>query len=281
MATSIKEPLPSERAREIAELAEAIADEYFPAGKIAPEQVANRKGIPLIYDHYEDAFDGMIEYEDGHFYIHCNLDRENVLNSPRGRFTVSHELGHYFIDEHRNALASGRVNPHPSFTDVNAGELRVEREANLFGSHLLMPAARFAAALPRARKRLSGIQDLAAKFVVSVTCAAIRYVETEVEPSVMVHLSPDARMWSRASATFRAAPYGRVMNTARQVRADAPTGICRALTGKQSGVIGAKVAASTWFPALRRGGDFQLREEAMTLGRYGVLALLTLPDEAA
>jgi Zn-dependent peptidase ImmA (M78 family) len=279
MAQRIKQHIASERVEEIAELAEAVADEYCPTGKVAPEEIAVRKGISLIYDHYGDAFDGVIEHEDGQFYIHCNLDRENVLGSPRGRFTVSHELGHYFIDEHRNALASGRVRPHPSFTaDRNRSDLRIEREADLFASNLLMPPARFSAALARARKRLGAIQDLAGKFNVSITCAAIRYVDAEVEPSVMIHRAPDGYMWSRLSKQFKAMNCGRIINATAQTPADNPSAICRALGEKPSGVIGAKIAASTWFPALRDGRGFQLREEAMTLGRYGVLTLLTLPD---
>lgn len=275
---AIKQQIEPERAEEIAELAEAVADEYSPVGKVAPEQIAVRKGISLIYDHYADAFDGVIEHEDGQFYIHCNLDRENVLGSPRGRFTVSHELGHYFIDEHRNALASGRVRPHPSFTaDRNRSNLRIEREADLFASNLLMPPMRFRAALARARKRLGAIQDLAGKFNVSITCASIRYIDAEVEPSVMIHRSRDGYVWSRLSKQFEAMNCGRIINATAQMPADNPSVICRALGEKPSGVIGAKIPASTWFPALRRGRDFQLREEAMTLGRYGVLTLLTLP----
>ena len=226
-----------------------------------------------------DALYGVVEHEDGQFDIHCNLDRENVLGSPRGRFTVSHELGHYFIDEHRNALASGRVRPHPSFTaDRNRSDLRIEREADLFASNLLMPPARFSAALSRARKRLGAIQDLAGKFNVSITCAAIRYVDAEVEPSVMIHRAPDGYMWSRLSKQFESMNCGKIINATAQTPTDNPSAICRALGKKPSGVIGAKIAASTWFPALRRGRDFQLRAEAMTLGRYGVLTLLTLLD---
>ena len=276
MALRSKEQIPSERADEIAELAEAVADEYCPAGKVAPEAIAVRKGISLIYDHYADEFDGLIEYEDDRFYIHCNIDRENVPTSGRGRFTVSHELGHYFIDEHRNALASGRVHPHPSFTDQHRDSLR-EREADLFASNLLIPAARLKEALTRARKRLSCVQDLAGKFNVSITCAARRYVDAEVEPSVMIHLSPEGRIWSRASKHIQQMRCGAIIKAPAQLPPESYTSICRGLGGKRSGVLGGKIRASSWFPGLRHR-DFQIREEAMTLGRYGVLTLLTFPD---
>ena len=265
------------RAEEIAELAEAIADQHCPTGKVAPEEIAARKDIRLIYDHYAEAFDGIIEHENGRFYIHCNLDRENLPDSPRGRFTLSHELGHYFIDEHRNALASGRVRPHPSFTDRATGNLRIEREADTFASHLLMPRSRFIAALPRARRGLGGIQDLAGKFNVSISCAAIRFVDAEVEPSVMIHLFPDGHMWPRRSQHFQSPGYAKILNVVNRLPSDSPTRICLAVGEKRSGVIGKKLDANVWFPALPKSRA-QIREEAMTLGRYGVLILLTLPD---
>lgn len=277
MAPRSKEEIPPQRAAEVAELAGAVADEYCRDRKVAPDEIAVRKGISLIYDHYGDEFDGVIEYDHGRFYIHCNLDRENLPTSGRGRFTLSHELGHYFIDEHRNALASGRVRPHPSFSDQHGSNLRIEREADLFASNLLIPAARLRDALARARKRLSCVEDLARKFNVSITCAARRYVDAEVEPSVMIQIPPEGRIWSRASKHFQQMRCGDTIKTPAQLRPDSYTSICRGLGGKRSGVLGGKVAASSWFPGLRHR-DFQIREEAMTLGRYGVLTLLTLPD---
>lgn len=275
-----KHDVPAKRAREIIELAEAVADEHCPAGKIDPELIVRRKDIRLIYDHYEDAFDGMIEHEAGRFYIHCNLDRENRSGSPRGRFTLSHELGHYFIDEHRNGLASGRVRPHPSFADKPSGDLRVEREADLFASHLLIPPARFSAALPRARKGLSGIQDIAAKFNVSLTCAAIRYVTHEVEPSVLIKWPFEGRRWEWPSQEFRSRNYGRTVSDVRKLPADSVTRICASVEQRAFGVIGRKIAARMWFPSMPAAGDLVLHEEAITLGRYGVLTLLRFADGA-
>ncbi len=272
--SAAKADIPAERAQEIVELAEAVADEYCPIGKTEPELIVQRKEIRLIYDHYADAFDGMIEHQAGRFYIHCNLDRENLPRSPRGRFTLSHELGHFFIDEHRNGLASGRVRPHPSFADKPSGDLRVEREADLFASHLLIPPSRFLAALPRARKGLSGIVDLATKFNVSLTCAAIRYVTHEVEPSVLIKWPFAGRGWKWPSKEFRARNYGKIVSDMRQLPTDSATSICVSSGQRSTGVIGGKIAARTWFPSMPATAHLILREEAITLGRYGVLTLL-------
>ena len=58
---------------------------------------------------------GMLEHRGGRpacwsggWHIYCNLDCVGQKDSPRARFTLAHELGHYYIDEHRNALVAGR-----------------------------------------------------------------------------------------------------------------------------------------------------------------------------
>jgi hypothetical protein len=79
--------------------------------------------------YYQEAFDGMLEWRDGVFHIYCNLSTVENSTSVRARFTLAHELGHFFIDEHRNALASGRVPAHPSFCNNANPEVQVEAEA--------------------------------------------------------------------------------------------------------------------------------------------------------
>ena len=44
--------------------------------------------------------------------IHLNTASGNGANSAKGRFTLAHELGHYFIDQHRMALINGTMQPH-------------------------------------------------------------------------------------------------------------------------------------------------------------------------
>jgi Zn-dependent peptidase ImmA (M78 family) len=264
------------RASKIATLAEHIADHYCPIGKVMPEAIIRGEGIKVLYGRYANEFDGIIEHKTDQFEIRCNLDRQNLPDSPRGRFTLAHELGHYFIDEHREALVSGVIRPQPSFCDDPSKQAQREQEANLFASNLLMPPKRYTAFLRRARKRLSGIVDTAEKFDVSITCAAIRYVENEIEPSIVIYWPRNEDRWEWPSRALRAGNYGRVVPVLASLPNDAPTRICDTLDGKRSGVIGGKTRASIWFPSLPKENDFVLREEAFNLGRHGVLSLLTI-----
>jgi Zn-dependent peptidase ImmA (M78 family) len=269
----------ADRASKIATLAENIADHYCPIGTVFPETIIRGEGIQIVYGRYANEFDGIIEHKTDQFEIRCNLDRQNLPDSPRGRFTLAHELGHYFIDEHREALVTRVIAPHPSFSDDPSRQARREQEANLFASHLLMPNKRYTAFLRRARKRLSGIVDTAEKFQVSITGAAIRFVDDEVEPSIIIYWSRTDDRWEWPSRKFREADYGPLVKAITKLPKNSPTRICEALNGERSGVIGKKTPASNWFPSLQKAPEklFQLREEAFNLGRYGLLILLTVP----
>ena len=66
-----------------------------------------------------------------------NIDKHNRPGSDRGRFTLAHELGHYFIDAHRIGLKNGLLEPHPSLTNRKQFTT-IEREADYFASCLLL-----------------------------------------------------------------------------------------------------------------------------------------------
>src|SRR6478736_8142320 len=101
------------RKRLIASIAEAVFADYAKRIPVRPPQIIEANDIGLTYNNYGDAFDGMIEHKSGRFHIYCNVGAGDSVESPRMRFTQAHELGHYFIDEHRNSLAAGQP-PHGS-----------------------------------------------------------------------------------------------------------------------------------------------------------------------
>lgn len=119
------------RSAEIAELADSIADYYFPEEWIDPGAIIHDAGITLSFNNYGDAFDGMLEWRPSGFHVYCNLHRVENSTSDQARFTLGHELGHYFIDEHRNALQSGAAPSHPSFCCDTNPTLAVEQEATI------------------------------------------------------------------------------------------------------------------------------------------------------
>jgi len=264
------------REKEIAELAEAIAEEYFPATRVNPLAIVKAKRISISFGHYGDSFDGLLEHRHGRFHIYANLNRLDHTDSTRARFTLGHELGHYFIDEHRNALAEGLAPSHPSICEYES-DLPVEREADQFSSNLLMPTARFIKFAERVPVGLEAILKIAGEFGTSVTSTAIKYVKADIVPCAVIKWNSDGFAWKWLSTeTFRAR-YRKTIESTRKLPDDSPT--ARAIAGEQPPAIGffsAGTTASSWFPRVSTRGDRNaiFIEQAVPLGRFGVLTFL-------
>lgn len=273
---AIRTAIPKGRKEEIAGLAEAVADEYFPKGQVGPEAILDAREITLSYGHYDDAFDGMLEHKNGRFHVYCNLDRAERASSPRARFTLAHELGHYFIDEHRNALRSGRTPEHGSFCEYESRN-PAEKEADHFASNLLMPEGRFKVAARRYQAGLAGILPLAAQFATSVTSTAIRYATLNIKPCAIIKWSAESYQWKWLSDEARMAKYWKTIESVAAVPPDSSTG--RALRGEDipsPGFFQAGTTAAAWFPSLTHDSyrNVILIEQAVSLGRFGVLTFI-------
>jgi hypothetical protein len=268
------------REHDIKALAETVADLHFPDRRVEPEELLRTKRITFNYGRYGDAFDGMLECESGAFHVYCNLDRVTHRGSPRARFTLGHELGHYFIDEHRRALKAGRVDAHPSSCDFES-KLRAEREADLFATNLLMPEARFRKMAKRAPSGIAGVIDLAEVFGTSITSAAIRYVKTDLFPCAVIKWNPERYAWRWISQQMYDDGLGGTLSSIEDIPRGSATE--RALSGNpapREGYFQSGGTASFWVPRkLLRAGDPILVEEAVPLGRFGALTLL-YPDQA-
>lgn len=268
--------LPDSRKQEISELAEFIAEEYGAAGRVDPQTIAKRKKITFKFGHYQDAFDGMLEYKAGLFHIYCNLDRVGQYDSPRARFTMAHELGHYFIDEHRNALVSGFAPAHPSFCEYESENL-VEREADCFASSLLMPKLFFYRQAKASSPGLSGILHLKQYFNTSVTSTALRYVQSGRVPCIVLMWSNRNCIWKRSSSDTFISQFNKVADSPLVFPETSAT--VQALSGKRppsSGYFEAIAPASQLFREVL-SKDLESApfvEQAIRLGEYGVITLL-------
>lgn len=269
--------LSPEREAEISELAEYLSIERFPNNQVEPEEFAKERGIEIITGHYENAFDGMLEHDAGDFFIYCNLDRLESMATPRARFTVAHELGHYFIDEHRNALKSGQVPKHSSHCDHESRN-PIELEADHFASSLLMPSDKFRKRVKRVEAGLAGIQSLAGEFGTSLTSTAIRYAKLDVATCVIIKWNSDGYGWKWLSPSAYEIGWRKTIETAAKlVPGSATERIVSSGTSTGNAIEATGTTASHWFPFVFSGSgrDCILREEAMSLGRFGTLTLIT------
>lgn len=266
---------PARRA-EIAELAEAVSVTHTTTGAVNPRRVAAQRGISTSFGDYGDAFDGMLEYKNGRFHIFANLARLREADSPRTRFTMGHELGHYFIDEHRNALASGKVSPHLSRCEFES-LLLAEQEADHFAANFLMPASRFREAAAGKRSGFDGVLELAGEFGTSLTSTAIRCATMDISPCVVIKWHWHGYKWKYFSRSMFRRHFKEVVEVPEKLPAECATR--RALAHEappDCGFFQNGTLASSWFPWVRHEDflDVVLVEEAVPLGRYGALAML-------
>jgi len=183
----------------ISELAEFISSEYSEI-PIPIDKIAQSEELPIFYDDYGDSFDGLLVF-DNQFYIHINTRRGNKEGTPRGRFTLAHELGHYFIDNHRIGLKRGLLQPHGSFTFKGKDET-IEREADYFASCLLMPSEKIHQECFKVKFSFGMIKKISSKYNVSLTAAAIRFSEVGNHPIMIVYCEDSEVKWKWYSDDF-------------------------------------------------------------------------------
>ncbi|MFO7906191.1 MAG: ImmA/IrrE family metallo-endopeptidase [Pirellulaceae bacterium] len=108
------------------------------------------------------------------------------------RFTVSHELGHYFLPGHAEHLFAGGVTLHESHSGFISHD-QYEIEADSFAASLLMPPKLFRQAMRNAGIGFTAIETLTDTCRTSITATAIRYA-THTDDPVAVVVSPSDRI---------------------------------------------------------------------------------------
>ena len=107
------------------------------------------------------------------------------------KFSVAHELGHYFLPGHIDAVfADGDI--HESHAGFTSGA-RYEMEADHFAASLLMPRLLFTEAMRTSGEGLTAMEKLANLCRTSLTATGIRYVQCSRDALAIV-LSTDRQI---------------------------------------------------------------------------------------
>jgi len=130
-------------------------------------------------DGYADGVSGMlIKLKDDY----CIVYSTRYQNPGFERFSIAHELGHFFADDHPSLLTD---NLHKSDAGV-LSKNRYEQEADIFASGLLMPEDIFKDYMDNYTFGLDGIIRMAESCQTSLTATAIRYVELSNKPLIII-----------------------------------------------------------------------------------------------
>ena len=101
------------------------------------------------------------------------------------RFNVAHELGHFFVPGHIDALFANGQQFHQSESGFTSDD-KYEREADSFAASLLMPKLLFKPECTKCGQGLDAVEALADLCATSLTATAIRFAKLCDEPVAVV-----------------------------------------------------------------------------------------------
>jgi hypothetical protein len=246
---------------------------------VNPLAIAKEEGIELAPGRYGERFDARIKFvRSVKTFILFYKEAGYGLTEGRVRFSLGHELGHYYLPHHRAYLLSGQS--HNSVTDYRSRDPR-EKEADEFSSALLMPHELVASTLKNRSMSICTLADLSRlaehTFQTSLTSTVRRYVGLDWEACSMVVSEAGVVKWARHSDSMKARGMGWIEHGMPVPNTTATAKLWERLS-KEATLerMETAVDADIWFerPHWRR-----LWEEAMPLGYTGqVLTFLVAED---
>jgi hypothetical protein len=187
-------------------------------------------------------------------------------------FSVGHEIGHYCIDGHADALLTD--GKHVSNANFNSFD-PFEQEADFFAAALLMPDRPFKKEIGRRNPGLSCIEALKTKCKTSLTATAIRYSEFTSDGVAVIASSGQSIDWCFMSDGLKSAKGIRWIKKGTPVPAGTVTA---SFNAKPENVRrGEKDSASGRLNDWMEGNQvYNVEEEVVGLGQYGrTLTILT------
>lgn len=159
---------------------------------IDPFQLAQDLGIKVKEDNFK-GFDGALIKGGRKILILLN---ERMARN-RKAFTVAHELGHWYIVEHKNKDYTCS-----SIGRYNSNEV-TEQEADRFAAEFLMPRRPFKKIMENKTLSLPSITDIADYFNVSIQAAAIKYTQLAKASCAVILTDSGIIKWFSKSYSFK------------------------------------------------------------------------------
>lgn len=238
-------------------LAKEMKDFFSPGGVTDVYSICEHFDIRIIEEII--MADAYLECVNGKSYIVL----KKSLNDFRKKFTIAHELGHFYMPWHSELMFGCDI----SEMDMEDYTIR-EKEANQFAAELLMPAEEF-------RRNFAGkisynaISQLANCFAVSFQAALNRCIDMANEDCMVVCSVSKRVKWFKATEGFPC--YIRGKKICEQSCADelADLRSFQTKTVEEPGYV--------WFA---NADDKEIVEESIMFPSYGeVISILHLKDE--
>ncbi len=192
------------------------------------------------------------------------------------RFSIAHELGHYFLPGHIDHILpeSGQHESHAEFRSPDP----YEQEADSFAVGLLMPTNPFQKELRRFDDGLDAIEGMADLCGTSLTATAIRYAELTKAACAIVVSTGQNVDYCRLSQNIKLLKGLHWIKKGTSLPSPSLTASFNANTSSIAGGDReeCEVDIRDWFGGTRK---VTAREEVVGLGSYGrALTVVTCPD---
>ena len=168
--------------------------------------------VTLVQGDRLPGFDGALYRAPAHKRGWGIIYNRAVRSRGRINFTLAHEFGHYLL--HRQDHPDGIECSQEDMLRWDSDYGRIEQQANTFAATLLMPLDDFRRQIePQVRPSLDEIGECAERYGVSLTAAALRWLEYTGRRSVLVVSRDGFVLWSRSSShALRTGTYFRTAN---------------------------------------------------------------------
>ena len=143
------------------------------AGPINIVEAARDLGVDVCEEALEGS-DGILLKVEGNAVILIN---SNCVYETRKRFTIAHEIGHFYMPHHNLGKFVCTISDIPGY--VPDGKL--EQEADRFASELLLPLHELEGQLKHSPS-IDTVRRIATHYGTSLTATALKVVEATCEP---------------------------------------------------------------------------------------------------
>lgn len=241
----------------IEEVAKEISKKYYPDSPITKIEGKDLEGFDGLLKPNKDRSKWIIVY--------------NTAVSPgRQRFTLAHEFGHYIL--HQDIQAEFACHQ-ASSDDWDATERRIEPEADLFASTLLMPLDDFRTQVAGQEISFDLFGHCADRYGVSLTAAILRWLEITDKRAILVASRDDYLLWASSNRhAFRSRAYFATRKNTIPVPEGSSIHSLNRFSVNQYEVVKANI----WFP--EEPDSVQLTEMSLMSDQYDfTLTLLLMP----
>lgn len=195
------------------------------------------------------------------------------VRRQRQRFSIGHELGHW-CHHRRRALYCKPEDIGSLGAGKPTAKRTEEKVADTYASNLLMPWKVFKPVAKQFKSlNFDTVTQVATAFETSLTATAIRLIDMDHTPALLVSYGPKGRKWFARSKSVPERWFPR-----DEVHRDSPS--FDVLYGKapESKMV-RKIEADTWFD--RYGADrYEITEQTRRAPDGSILTLLVIKDEA-